>query len=386
MRQVHAPATIAVQEHPSGSDCVGCHMPKRRAEDVVHAVMTDHLIQRRPAANLLAEFPERHAPGLEYRGEVSPYGDQDDLYTAVAQVTHKSNLEAGIPRLQAEIARRKPERPEVYMELGDALQRAGRSEESAAAYRVAIEKRPASALLWARLAMPLRALGKSQEPLEAMLKSVQMDPNQAENWYNLALLQSDLGDKKSAIDSFRRSIALDSEFAESQTDLGAVLAETGQVREAETQFRRALTIRPALPAAHAHLAHLLANRGDFIEAIWHFERAGDGAVNQFSYGVTLARMNRLAKRGPIWRGPCRPMRSSHWRTRFWAGCRKRRAKSPKRSLTTKKRFACGQISARRTWTWGQCWHARETGRGRRQNSGSRSPIPTRKSARWLSQG
>ena len=290
----HEPATLSTQAHPFGnSNCVGCHMPKRRAEDVVHAVMTDHLIQRRPASNLLAEFPERHDPGLEYRGEVVPYGDGDDLYTAVAQVTHKSNLDAGIPRLQAQIARQKPQRPEFYMELGDALQRAGRSEESAAAYRVAIEKKPASGILWARLAQPLRTLGKSQESLDAMLKSVQADPNQAETWHNLALLQSELGEKKSAIDSFGKSIALDPEFAEAHNDLGGVLAETGLIREAEAEFRNALRIRPTLQGAHAYLAYLLANRGDFEEAIWHFERAGDGAFNQFNYGITLARMNRI---------------------------------------------------------------------------------------------
>ncbi len=291
----HEPAKIAVQAHPSGGNCVGCHMPKRRAEDVVHAVMTDHLIQRRPPTNPLAELVERHGPVLEYHGEVVPYGDKDDLYTAVAQVSHKSNLEGGIPRLQAEIARRKPERPEFYMELGDALQRAGRSEESAAAYRVALEKKPDSALLWARLAQPLRALGKSQEPLDAMLKSVQAEPNQAENRNNLALLQSDLGDKQSAIASFRKSIELDPEFADSRNGLGAVLMETGQVQEAEAQFRDALSIRPAMAAAHGYLAYLLANRGDLGEAVWHFERAGDGAFNQLSYGITLARMNRRAE-------------------------------------------------------------------------------------------
>jgi len=291
----HEPAKIAASAHPSGSDCVGCHMPKRRAKDVVHAVMTDHLIQRRPAANLLAELPERHEPGLEYRGEVVPYGDNDDLYTAIAQVTHRSNLKDGIVRLQAEIARRKPDQPEVYMELANALQHAGRSEESAAAYRDAIEKRPTSALLWARLAMPLRALGKSQEPLEAMLKSVQLDSNQPEAWHNLALLQSELGDKKSAMDSFRKSIALDPEFADSRNGLGIALAETGQVREAESQIRSALRIWPAYQAAHGYLAYLLQSRGDFDEAIWHFERAGYSAFNQFSYGVTLARMNRTAE-------------------------------------------------------------------------------------------
>lgn len=289
----HAPAKIAAPAHLPGGNCVGCHMPKRRTEDVVHAVMTDHLIQRRPPPNLLAEFPEKHGPGLEYRGEVVPYGDSDDLYTAVAQVSQLSNLEAGIPRLQAEIARRKPGPPEFYMELGDALQRAGRSEESAAAYRAAIGKRPDSALLWARLAQPLRALGKSQEPLNAMLKSVQLDPNQPEAWYDLALLESDLGEKQSAIGSFRKSIALDPEFADSHNGLGAVLAETGQVDAAEAEYRSALAIRPALQAAHANLAYLLANRGDLEQAIGHFARAGDGAVIQLSYGITLARMNRL---------------------------------------------------------------------------------------------
>jgi tetratricopeptide (TPR) repeat protein len=268
-------------------------MPKRRTEDVVHAVMTDHLIQRRPPANALAEFPEKLAPEFEYRGEVVPYGEQDDLYTAVAQVFHSSNLERGIPRLQAEIAKRKPERPEVYVELGDALQKAGRSEEAAAAYRVGLEKQPNSSLLWSRLAMPLRSLGKSQEPLDALLKAVQVDPNDPEAWYNLALLQSDLGDKRSAIDSFRKSIALDPEFADSRNGLGTALAETGQLREAEAELRGALKVRPTLPGAHAYLAYLLASRGDTAGALGHFERGGDGAFNQFNYGITLARMNRL---------------------------------------------------------------------------------------------
>lgn len=291
----HAAGTIAEQGHPAGGNCVGCHMPKRRAEDVVHVVMTDHLIQRRPPANLLAEFPERHDPGLEYRGEVVPYGAKDDLYTAVAQVRGMSNLDGGIPRLEAEIAKRKPGQPEFYMELGDALQRAGRAEESAAAYRSALARKPGSAMLWARLAQPLRASGKSQEALEAMLKSVQADPNDAENWFNLGLLQSDLGDKKSAIESYRKSISLDPEFADSRNSLGAVLVETGQDREAEEELKGALKIRPALQGAHANLGYLSAKRGDFEEAIWHFERAGDSALNQLNYGVTLASMNRNAE-------------------------------------------------------------------------------------------
>lgn len=61
-----------------------------------------------------------------------------------------------------------------------------------------------------------------------------------------------------------------------------MLAETGQAREAEVEFLTSVKIRPALPATHPHLAYILANRGDFEEAGWHCERAGDGALNQFS--------------------------------------------------------------------------------------------------------
>src|SRR5207247_7212498 len=42
------------------TDCVSCHMPKRRTQDVVHVVMTDHRIQKPVAgANLLAPLEER---------------------------------------------------------------------------------------------------------------------------------------------------------------------------------------------------------------------------------------------------------------------------------------------------------------------------------------
>ncbi len=66
-------------------------MPKRRAEDAPHVIMTDHLIQRRAPVNALVAFAER--PAEDYRGEVAPYypaplpdTPQNALYRAVAQV------------------------------------------------------------------------------------------------------------------------------------------------------------------------------------------------------------------------------------------------------------------------------------------------------------
>ena len=289
-RQCHS--TIQASAHPTSPNCIACHMPKRRAEDVVHAVMTDHLIQRRPAANLLAEIPEHH--GNEYHGEVVPYGDADDLYTAVAQVAQKSKLAAGFPRLEAAITKSHPVRAEFYLELGDAFWNSRRYQKAVEPYQQAVARRPQSALYLRRLANTLKGSGQAQQALDALLRATRSEPSDAGAWYDLGLLQSDLGQKQEALASLRRSTELDPELAEAQNSLGAVLAETGQIDQAEAAFRAALRIEPTLGIANANLANVLASKNALAEAAWHYERSNGKAVDQFNYGVTLVRMNRLA--------------------------------------------------------------------------------------------
>ena len=93
-------------KHTADPNCIGCHMRKRRTQDVVHAVMTDHLIQRRPpSSDPLAQIPERQEfDENRYRGEVVPYYPsplprtaENALYMAVAQVEQRSNLAKGLP-------------------------------------------------------------------------------------------------------------------------------------------------------------------------------------------------------------------------------------------------------------------------------------------------
>lgn len=289
-RQCHS--TIQASAHPVDKNCISCHMPKRGAEDVVHGIMTDHLIQRRPAANLLAEIPERH--GNAYRGEVVPYGDSDDLYTAFAQVAQKSNLDAGIPRLEAQIVKRQPSNAEFYLELGDAFCNTNQYQKAVEPYQEAIARRPGSALLLRRLANALKGSGQPQQALDALLRATRSEPSDAEAWYDLGLLQSDIGQKQEALVSLRKSTELDPELAAAQNSVGAVLAEMGQFDLAEAAFRASLRIEPSLGVANANLANLLAAKNELAEAVWHYRQSSGKAADQFNYGVTLVRMNRMA--------------------------------------------------------------------------------------------
>ena len=107
-------------------------MPRRRTDDAVHIVMTDHKIVRRPpAGDLLAEKKETHeGPATSYRGEVVPYYPEKPaqtaetlLYMALAQITDRSNLEAGLSRLSGLIEKYHPPQAGFYSGLGEGYRR-----------------------------------------------------------------------------------------------------------------------------------------------------------------------------------------------------------------------------------------------------------------------
>src|SRR5262249_24685332 len=145
-RRCHAATVdslVARGAHPAVAECTSCHMPKRRTEDVVHVVMTDHLIQRRPPTrNLLPEFEERHPKeSEEYRGEIVPYyppalpkTGPDALYRAFAQVAMGNNLRAGVVELSRLVAIQQPREPEWHIQLGDARLANGEALKAVASY------------------------------------------------------------------------------------------------------------------------------------------------------------------------------------------------------------------------------------------------------------
>src|SRR5260370_19435299 len=107
-------------------------MPKRRTDDVVNVVMTDHYIARRESnRDLLAPSREVHdSDETAYKGAVvllyprqPPANGETSLYVDVAQVTEGSNLIAGISRLERSIEIHQPQQAEFYFDLATAYVR-----------------------------------------------------------------------------------------------------------------------------------------------------------------------------------------------------------------------------------------------------------------------
>src|SRR3984885_1700014 len=218
------PEQIARRQHPGSNDCVSCHMPKRRTEDVVHAIMTDHLIQRRPPStkDLLAERQEiPETPANAYRGEVKRYlldhespRPGDDLYNALAQVIDSSNLEAGIPRLKDLVRAQTPDQPNFSIELGDAIRHSGDLPGAINAYRQALVLDPLSSRAQRRLGATLGSAGQEDEALAVLRHAIEQEPGNAFLWYEQALIESKTGKQQQAIEHFRKALQFKPDLAD----------------------------------------------------------------------------------------------------------------------------------------------------------------------------
>jgi predicted CXXCH cytochrome family protein len=310
-RQCHAGGfdqLVAARKHPASNDCIGCHMPKRRTDDVVHVVMTDHYIQRRkPAGNLLAPVAERHITDENgYRGEVVPYypsqapkESQAELYVAVAQVSQKSNVTGGIQRLTEALEKHRPARIEFALHLGDALRDGSQAAKAVEVYEEAVRRMPDSLVALQKLASGLTAAGQFARAVEVLRRASQLAPDDAVTWHQLGQSYLDVGSRKEAVAAFETAVRLDPDLPEAHNSLGGVLLESGETGRAETVLREALRLQPDYAEARSNLASALASTGRLEEAVYHFEAAirlkpGYTAA-RFNYGLALARAKRLAE-------------------------------------------------------------------------------------------
>src|SRR5262249_47247192 len=210
------------------------------------------------AGDLLADRAERHETGdRAYRGEVVLYYPADlppsptrELYTALAQVIDRSNLERGIPRLAGALQRFSFARPEFYFQLGEALRNSGRAAEAVPAYREAIRRDARMVAAQQNLGVALRRTGQVDEAVETLRRATQLAPDRAAVWNELGLAyraQDKMGEAAKAIE---KAIALEGELPEPHNNLGIVLLSSGDPGRAEAAFREAIRLQPDYADAH----------------------------------------------------------------------------------------------------------------------------------------
>jgi len=292
-------AVVHKAELPAGSNCLTCHMPKRRTEDVVHVVMTDHFIQQvKPARDLLASMsvvidaPRNHTGVVVYYPPQLPQTPENEIYLAVAEVKNGANLPSALARLDEAITKFSPSDPEVYFELGEGYSAAGKADDAIRSYLEALRHRSNFRPAVKQLAATLINQGQFQRAIEVLRPAAMLPP--ADD----ALL-SDLGNAYLRLHQFgpaqqalRQALELNPEQSVAQNLLGLLAVHKGDAAEAESRFRNAIRRQTDFAEAHNNLGNVLARNGNFAEAAYHFQRAMaiDPALAEahYSYGIILA--------------------------------------------------------------------------------------------------
>jgi predicted CXXCH cytochrome family protein len=299
----HSPQAVA-----AAGGCVECHMPKRRAEDVVHVVMTDHYIQRRkPPGDLLAALPEVHDAGKNtYRGEVALYyppqlppAPENELYLALAQVQQAANLQSGIPRLRQAIEKQHPLKPEFYFELGKAYIKARDQDQAIHFLDEALRRQPGFVPAIKEMAAALIAANLLPRAADLLEKALARTPADAVLLTNLGNVYLQQGKLDRAVQTLDQASRVNPDLPDAYNLSGLARLQQRDRAAAEKGFREAIRIQPDLAIAHNNLANLLAGAGDYAQAGYHFEKAiaSDPAYTEahHSYGLVLGLMQSYDK-------------------------------------------------------------------------------------------
>jgi predicted CXXCH cytochrome family protein len=298
---------VATGAHTANSACVSCHMPKRRTDESVHVVMTDHYIRRRQPStvDLLAEKDvASEAPVTHYSGEVVPYypaqlpaTPENALDVAVAQVRDRSNLKDGLPRLASLIEKYHPQQAGYYADLAEGYLAARDSARVSRYFEQAVSHAPSSAAILLRFAnalVELQQWAKAETVLRSVTAKAAGDPV-ALGLLGQALWQQDKNaEAKLALE---QALRLNPDLPDLHNYLGGLLVRGGDWTGAEKEFRAALRIQPGVAEWQANLANLLASRQQVAEARYYFELSlrlkPNYAASRLGYARLLANTNQI---------------------------------------------------------------------------------------------
>jgi predicted CXXCH cytochrome family protein len=248
------------------ADCTACHMPKRRTQDVVHVVMTDHFIRRKPGGSELVAPLEEREPRLDDVELLDPQSSvpaitRDLVRSAVIVRATGGASASAVRRLQQSIAETHPSEAEPYLDLAMGLLRQQKYEEleTTVVSILAIDPKNAQALEWRGLA--LFHLGKHAEGISAIEQGLAIDPTHPEAHFNLGLLLAADGKTAEAIPHFERATQLRPNLVLAWFHLGEAYTAEQQLDKAIDAYTHALAIDPTHTRSYAAIGKALLAAG-----------------------------------------------------------------------------------------------------------------------------
>jgi hypothetical protein len=170
----HANTHLAKRHPAKTSNCIGCHMPKKEANDGGHTVFTDHRIQRTPANEPEGE-PTGIVPWREPPAEFAKRNLGIALIEAGSENRSWPDVVNGY-RTLTEVQHQFPNDCEMFQSIGNALSMGQKFSEAEIAFEIAERCDPKSSSIEASLGLAYAAIGSGGNAEAHLEKALELDP------------------------------------------------------------------------------------------------------------------------------------------------------------------------------------------------------------------
>lgn len=184
----------------------------------------------------------------------------------------------------------------AHLNLGTALDDAGRPDEALPHLQRALELKPDFPETLNSLANVLNQLGRAAEARPLVERAIQLQPRLAAAHNTLGVTLMSLGQKDAGVASFRRALEITPDAIRTQVNLAWALAQAGKTDEALAEFPIIQRRDPSEPDVEFKWGLVLAQQRKLSEALPHLTRAVEldpgNAESRFVLGSALAEMRR----------------------------------------------------------------------------------------------
>ena len=273
----------------AADDCASCHMPRRRASDVVQVVMTDHWIQRRPDFETLLAPLEEEVPilvDIELIDADPPSGSLAEVYRAVA-VERAGGQEESLRHLHRHLPAANVDHPEPWLQLVKGLSRLGLNAEARALATDLRRRYPDEPRVVDLLALSELYLGRKTEGVELLGEAITLQPDRPEGHFNLGRIFLAQGQPGEAEERLLQAIHLRPNFVLAWYFLGQAYQAQGQTEKALDAYHQTLALDPALGRGYVALVDLLLASGQTEEARLWWQHGREHARNPDDLPATL---------------------------------------------------------------------------------------------------
>jgi len=189
--------------------------------------------------------------------------------------------------------------PFFYVNLGNALNGQGKTDDAIAAFERAVTMDPNVAEAHYNLANGLYEKGSFDPAILHYKAAISLNPAIAEAHYNLGKVLQETGRTDEAVESYQNAIKKRLGYAEAYFNLGIMFQDLGRIREAEECYKQAVSAKPDYAEAFYNLGDILSVQERYEEAEYCLRKAllakPDYAESYNNLGNVLRNMGRRAE-------------------------------------------------------------------------------------------